>query len=434
MTWQTELLVCGPFSTLLIAVVLRLIALSQPESSWGHRRVWVMTRIAYLLMAISTVGMVCLFFAVPAVGVIGLLTVIVFLAFFIGTELRFAGVRNRARQTEFLWVLAMAVESGRPLADEIEAYAMGISGKRHRLLSDMVERLREGTSLTELVVPQGLLPASAGMQIHAGITSQSLVDSIVRSAHRATEEFGDDQESEFPGGAVAYPPALLMVAMLIISFVCYYIIPKLKRIFEDFNTELPDITIGMIHLSDAFVKHWFVLGLPLFVYFPVAVFVLVGIFEFYGWNATMQSFFGRWFARWYTPDILRSLAQSFRQNVSMKEALVPIVRYAGPVHLRRKLTLAAEEMDEGVKEWEALQHQGVINFHEAVVLEVAQQSGNLPWALDSLASKIERRRTFRIRAFLEFLQPLLVIPVGILAGLIALAMFIPLIKLLYDLS
>ena len=38
------------------------------------------------------------------------------------------------------------------------------------------------------------------------------------------------------------------VATLIVGFIMYYIIPKFKKIFEDFNTELPEITVVLIGL------------------------------------------------------------------------------------------------------------------------------------------------------------------------------------------
>ena len=433
------LLASLPFAMLLAAVILRMIAIAHSENvASGWRRV-LLTRIGHFLMVVSFLTMLVLAFLLIAyesslAGVFGLIFLCIFLVLYLEAEIRFAGVQNRARQAEMLWVLALAVKSGRPLPDEIESYAAGSFGKRNRLLMEMADRLREGASLTEIVVPQGLLPNSAAMQIHAGITSQSLMESLSHTAQRVTEELAEDQESDFHGAGLAYPPALLTIASLIVGFIMYWIIPKFKKIFDDFGTELPDITIALINVSDLMSTHWFILGLPAMVYIPVGICCVAGIAQFHGWHVTLQSFFGRWFVRWYTPEVLRALSQSLSQGVPIIEALTPIIKYAGPLNLRKRLARAVDAMEDGADSWQAIQAAGLLTYEETVVLEVAQRSGNVPWVLESLARTIERRRMYRLKTIFELIQPMALIPMGIVIGFIAIAIFMPLIKLLNDLS
>ena len=171
--------------------------------------------ISYLLTAISLVGMLLLMLTSGAIGMMGLLLATLLCFTLFDAEVRIAGTRNRARQIELVWLLALAVKSGRPLADEIDAYAQGTWGKRHRLLVDLAQRLREGVPLTELAVPQGLMPHSAALQIHTGIISSSLHDSLRSTAVRATREFADDQtNSENIGSALIYPATVVPLGLL----------------------------------------------------------------------------------------------------------------------------------------------------------------------------------------------------------------------------
>ncbi len=425
---------CGPFALLILGVLLRLIATTRPETSWSGSQRSALIMVSYMVTAIALLGMFFLLFVQPLLGIIGMVLAGLLTVTIIETEIRFAGLRNRSRQAELLWVLAVAVRSGRPLPDEIESYARGVWGKRHRLLTEMADRLREGQSLTEVVVPQGLLPASAAMQIHAGIVSQSFPEALMQTAERVTEELADDQEPDFPGAGLAYPAALIVVISLIVAFLMYWIIPKFKKIFDDFGTELPDATLWLIRCADVTVNYWYILGLPAFFYVPVAICVFVGMAEYYGWTVLLQSILGRWFVRWHTPDILRALSQSVIRELPIDQGLLPIIRFAGPLKLRRQLTVAADAIEDGAASWQSLEAVGVLKSSESVILESAQRIGNLPWAMETVADNIERRRAFRLKVLLEFLQPMMLIPVGILVGLIAWAFFLPLIKLLTDLS
>lgn len=427
------LLGCGPIATLLAAVVVRAIAAVQPDTSWAGSRRWTLILISFALLAISLVGMIFLMILAGPTGLAGMIMVIILGASMIEAEIRIAGVRNRARQVELLWVLAMAIKSGRPLEDEIEAYAQGTSGRRHAALMGMSRRLREGVPLTELVVPQGLLPRSAAIQINAGIASSSLHDSLEDTARRYTQQMTEDQTAGHPAAAMLYPTALLPIVLLMVSFLMYYIIPKFKKIFDDFGSQLPRVTIFLIHLSDLFLSYWYILILPL-IYIPVAMFVYLGLAEYYGWRDLTQSTLGRWFVRFHSPDILRALAQTVSQQTPIDKALMSISKYSGPLNLRERVAWAAEQVRSGTPSWQSLHKAGLISTHETILLETAERTGNLVWVLETLASNMERRWSFRFRVFLEFLQPALLIVISLIVGFVVLAFFMPVVKLISELS
>ena len=424
---------CGPFATLIVACLLRVISAAQPEVTASGDRRRMLNFISYILTVVALFGMVFLMFTSGAVGFIGLLLAIFLVFLMADAEIRIAGAKSRARQVEFVWLLALAVKSGRSLPDEIEAYAQGTWGRRHRLLMDMAERLRNGVPLTELAVPQGLLSRSAAMQIHAGVVSSSLDSSLHNTAIRVTRELTYDDESGNAGGALIYPAAMIPIACLIVGFLMYYIIPKFKKIFDDFGTALPQPTILLIQISDTVVNFWYVFGLPLF-YIPIVIFIFVSMAQYYGWRVMLQSVLGGWFIRWYTPDVMRALSQSVAQKIPLDHALNSIAKHPGPIRLRDRLAWAVESLQSGSPSWQTLQTAGLLRHSETLVLETAEQTGNLPWALETLATNMERRSAFRVSAIMEFVRPILLIGMSLIVGFIAFAMFLPLVKLLNDLS
>src|SRR5262249_38387564 len=63
-------------------------------------------------------------------------------------------------------------------------------------------------------------------------------------------------------GAMVYPCVVILVAVLILTFIMIYIIPKFKKIFQDFGFTLPWMTLKLIEISDWVATYWYVL--PLF--------------------------------------------------------------------------------------------------------------------------------------------------------------------------
>ena len=76
----------------------------------------------------------------------------------------------------------------------------------------------------------------------------------------------------------------------------------------------------------------------------------------------------------------------------------------------------------------------LLNQREAALLRSAQRAGNLPWALEALGTRFEQRWQFRLMFWMEFVRPAVLIVLGLIVAVFDLAFFLPLVKLINDLS
>ena len=72
-------------------------------------------------------------------------------------------------------------------------------------------------------------------------------------------------------GAMVYPVVVISFAVIIVSGIMYFVIPKFEDIFVDFDVELPKMTQMLIDVSNWFIKGrppgWAVVGLsPLLIF------------------------------------------------------------------------------------------------------------------------------------------------------------------------
>ncbi len=77
---------------------------------------------------------------------------------------------------------------------------------------------------------------------------------------------------------------------------------------------------------------------------------------------------------------------------------------------------------------------GFLKPRETAFLESATRTRHLDWALLHLSRTIERRRDRWAQALARGIQPVMALCIGLLVGFICVALFLPLVKLVADLS
>lgn len=354
------------------------------------------------------------------------------LSVFAGVSLYVAGAaKRRARQNTVLWMLAIATERNQPLSEEVKAMADGFRGRTQLRLLQLADMLEGGVPLhTALAQNLGLIPHFAVVAAQVGAQNGSIGNSLRDAALRFTNDAqrrGTHGQSQF---AAVYLIAVPLTSILIVSFMAVFIVPKLKKIFEDFGAALPRLTTMMFGVFDWFTNYWYLL-LPILLLAPVAVvYAMAGVYR--GWGELRYPFVGRWLIRFDTPELLRIIAATVEADGRFDDVLAEIGRTHRRRHVRRRAAAAAEAVAHGANAWDALETMGLLNRAEAELLDSAERVGNLPWAARTLAESLERRRALRFMLMRETLLPGLVVCLGVLVAMIVIPSFLPLVKLLSD--
>ena len=91
-------------------------------------------------------------------------------------------------------------------------------------------------------------------------------------------------------------------------------------------------------------------------------------------------------------------------------------------------------MERGADCWTSMLRQSLLTQSQVAILEAAERAGNLAWALRLLADRAEKRLEYRVRTVLEFVRPVLTLILGTAIAIVVIGMFLPLVKLLNELS
>ncbi len=329
-----------------------------------------------------------------------------------------------SRQAALMAVLAAAAKKAMPLSPAIEAFAgewRGGFGRRARLAA---QAAAAGAPLSQaLRQVGGLASAKALAVIEAGEQAGALGPALGEAAGLYLPRSVLDKVAALYWYLFVTTTAMISITV----FVMIKIVPALIKIFDDFDAELPSVTIMLISASDAIVA---IAPLTL-----LAPFLAIGFFGYLAlrylgvvyWDPPLVRGLVR---RWNMATVLRSAAVSAETHRPLEMGLASLARTYPSPSLRRKLRQALGDVALGADWCDSFQQHGLLREQEAALLKSAARAGNLPWALRETAAGIERQTSYRVQAISQLLTPAIVLVLGGVTSLIVIGLFAPLATLI----
>ena len=146
--------------------------------------------------------------------------------------------------------LAQLTSAGMPVEQGLRLIAQDMrSGRTARTIQQIAEELERGQSLAQAFEKhRGKFPRLYGKLIDAGVKSSNL-PAMLLNLGRHMEMVQRLRASLWR--AAAYPLMVLVGLAMVVIFMGLFVLPQFKLIFNDFKTELPDVTRLLLWVSDS---------------------------------------------------------------------------------------------------------------------------------------------------------------------------------------
>ena len=243
-------------------------------------------------------------------------------------------------------------------------------------------------------------------------------------------------------GAMIYPAVVMTFAFLVLTGLLMFLVPVFVKIFDQLGGELPKLTQIIMHMSNGLRYPWFP-GIPI----PGIVFVLGGLIG--GFIA---------FKRWKRTDKGRASWDSFKLRIPMqigsvvrKVAMARFSRtlstlIASGVDIMRALEITATTSGNWVVESDTLKIREAVREGAPIaqpmiasavfppmvghMVKIGEETGELEKMLSKVADFYEDEVDAAIQSLTSIIEPIMMIGVGIMVGVIVIAMYLPMFKLL----
>jgi general secretion pathway protein F/type IV pilus assembly protein PilC len=295
--------------------------------------------------------------------------------------------------------------------------------------ADLAERVSAGEDLAKSMAERPeAFPAVHVAMVRAGERGGFLGKVLERLAHMVTAQA--DLRSKVVA-SLTYPAVLVVLGIVMVTGVFTFFVPQFRDILKDSRAPLPFLTQVLFAASDVLSTYW-----------PVLV-VLAGAGAA-GALVAMRSDGAR-----RRLDVIRTklpvlgpLARSLaaarfcRMLGTMMESGVPLLagmqiakEAAGNVLMEEAITKAVESVRSGQPLSPPLAESGMFDEDVVEMIQVAESANNLGDVLLTIADTTEARVDRMMSAAVKLIEPLMLILLASIVGLIAAALVVPLTQM-----
>jgi len=325
------------------------------------------------------------------------------------------------QQYSMLALVSAAAKRSMPLETAFAALGHERGGWMRRRAAEVVHMLSHGASLPDAVraVP-GVLPSEAVPLICVGYENGSL-GAAVAQAISSRNLFEPLWQSIIP--KIGYICLLPPLAVGIITFIALKIVPQYQKIFRDFGTRLPEVTLDVIYACQWCTQLWPLWGaawLFLALLFVYAVLRYTGSIR---WDLPGMS---RLLRRRHTATVLDAIALGSERQRPLGETLSNLALSYPQRPIEDLLRAVCDDLQAGGDDFQCLHAHGLLSRTDLALLQAARRNGNLAWAAREMADSNRRRFIYRVDAVLRVIFPLVIVGYGLIVAAVSAAMFYPL--------
>ncbi len=260
----------------------------------------------------------------------------------------------------------------------------------------------------------------------AGILDQVL-DRVAFQIEKAT------QIKRRVKGAMLYPTMVLVFASLVLTGLLMFLVPVFVRIFGQLGGQLPTLTQYVVSASDLLRHKWYII-------FPALGALIFGLRKYKKtepgrkqWDQIKLKIpmkIGQVVLKVTMARFSRTLSTLVSAGVDILKALEITGQTAGNWVVEEALADVGTKVSEGVPIAQPLVDNPIFPPMVSQMVKIGEETGELEKMLGKIADFYEDEVDAAIQSLTSIVEPLMMILVGCMVGVIVIAMYLPMFKML----
>lgn len=326
--------------------------------------------------------------------------------------------------------LSTMVNAGVPIVQAlVTLQAQTESKKLKRVLGEVAKEVKGGRALSDALEkhPKIFTPVFTNM-VRAG-EAGGILDQILERIALQTEK--DAEIKSKVRGAMIYPGIITSITFIAFMFLMVVIVPKLKTVFDQFGSELPANTRIMLAISNFIVAKWWVviLGIGLLAFAFIKLIRTKKGKRMFDKLLLKTPVVGMVVMKVNVARFARTFSSLSEAGVSVLDSIRITRESLGNSVIRDGLIRSAEKVKNGETIAASL---GVVDAFPPIVKQMAavgEETGEVDKVLNKIADFYEKEVDRVISNLTSVIEPLLIIILGGMVGLIVSSVFGPISSL-----
>jgi len=232
-------------------------------------------------------------------------------------------------------------------------------------------------------------------------------------------------------GAMVYPTVLIAISMFVLTILVVFVMPRFRGLFETLQTPLPPTTKFVMGVSDIVRGQWpILLGVLASTVVAATMYLKSEAGKMFRDRVMVRlPQFGRVTRNFATARITRVLGVLLEGHVPMLEALA-LTRESVPNRLYQDVIAKAEDAVSRGESFSSVLHESGL-FSPSVVeaIRTGEKSGRMSRVMLQLSDHMDEDNEVLIKTATGLIEPLILLILGVVVGMVALSMFLPLFDL-----
>ncbi len=330
---------------------------------------------------------------------------------------------------DFYTELSVLLKAGITLKDALELIQNAIKKKLIQgKVASIYNAIISGSSLSEAIKTHKEFTDYEYYSLKIGEETGTLI--------QVTEQLGafyarKNEQRRNLISALTYPIIILSTALLVVIFMLQYVVPMFQDIFEQQKVELPAITKFIIYISE-FMKSYGWL-------FIILIIALIFSRTLFNKKLWFKKFKDRFVLKIpFIGDFMKTVYLSqFTQAVSLLTASkVPVVNSIQLVKqminfypLQTALEAVEQNILKGHALSESLKQHKLFDDKMIALVKVAEETNQNEFIFERLNIIYNTQVQQRSKLLSTIMEPIIILMVGVLVGVILIAMYLPMFKL-----
>ncbi len=282
---------------------------------------------------------------------------------------------------------------------------------------------------------QGLEQAVIIALVKAGETSGNLDIALKKLADLLEKVVGMQKKVQ---STLAYPAVIFVVAVCVVAFFTFYIMPQMIPIFESMNTALPLPTRIMMFIANTLPNPW--VSIPMAVGAVVGSIMLFNLYQNLDKAPEVRYYVDQYILRIPVVGplfrmatqarVLFTMATLLDSGVSLAETLLVVEKVANNEVYSRRIKWAREALLQGTSVFAAFESHEVFNPMALHMIKVGEETGTLAEMVRRIGQMYEEDVEHQLDQLSSLIEPLIMAVMGLVVGFITVASFLPMVQLL----
>lgn len=354
------------------------------------------------------------------------------------------GKVNLKKMTTFTRQLSTLQDAGLPLLRSMQILeSQQRPGKLKSILGDVAEDVEAGSALSDAMAKH----PKAFDRLYSKMVAAGEVGGVLDIILQRLADFMEKGErlKRRIKGALIYPAVVITIAILIVTGIMYFVIPKFQEIFNDFDVELPGLTLWLVKASKWVAgqssEDQAVPGAIWILLTPFLVFGLYKLVRVTGPGKAITDIvfarlpvIGQLIRKTAIARFTRTLGTLISAGVPILEAILITRDTSGNYIYEKALTSVHDSIRDGETFAGPLREAKVCDPIVVNMIDVGEETGDLDIMLMKIADNYDEEVDVAVASLLSLLEPFMVVILGGIVGTIVLALFLPLVKMIESVS